>query len=61
MNSKEETQSTDVNTFTITPSLLIYFGVRELRFAQASAQIKIAKELSPLPPERKLFFKFPSL
>lgn len=31
-------------------------GVRELCFTQANAQTKIAKELPPLPPERKIIF-----
>jgi len=36
-------------TFVITPGLLIYFGVRELRFAQANAQTRNCKRAFTFP------------
>jgi|GEM_PF-1287659 len=49
-------QPTGVSTFAITHGLLIYFGVRELRFAQAYAQTKNCKRASSLTTRRKNYF-----
>ncbi|MCH7403612.1 hypothetical protein ACFOUP_13390 [Belliella kenyensis] len=49
-------QPTGVSTFAITHELIIHFGVRELRFAQANAQTKNCKRASTFTTREKNYF-----